>query len=215
VEIEVLIITRITKDPEIRKAELIDAAEELFRTRGYHQTSVSDIVKNIGVAQGTFYYYFETKEDVLEAIISRMVILIINELEELVDNQAISAEEKICQIVQLFFDKIKNEESLLAVLFEEKQLHLMAKIENHAKKLAEPSLLKVFKQGQKEGTMNIPYPAAALDYFVTILLPIIESYLEKPDETNPNVFAGKIFVGERLIETALGIEKGRLKFRRT
>jgi AcrR family transcriptional regulator len=205
-------LTRITKDPEIRKAELIDAAEELFRTRGYHQTSVSDIVKSIGVAQGTFYYYFETKEDVLEAIISRIVELIINELEELVDNQTVSAEEKICLLVQLFFNKIKNEEPLLAVLFEEKQLHLMAKIENHARKLADPSLLKVFKQGQKEGTMNIPYPAEALDFFIKILLPIIESYLEKPDGTKPEVFARKMFVGERLIETVLGIKKGRLKF---
>lgn len=208
------IITRITKDPETRKAELIDAAEELFRTRGYHQTSVSDIVKNIGVAQGTFYYYFETKEDVLEAIISRIVILIFNELEEVVGSQAVSAEEKIRQMVQLFFSKVKDEEALLAVLFDEKQLHLMAKIENHAKKLAEPSFLKVIKQGQKEGTMNVPYPTESLDFFVVILLSIIESSLERPDETDPDVFTGKLFIGERLIEKTLGIEEGRLKFGR-
>lgn len=205
-------MARITKDPEIRKAELIDTAEELFRTRGYHQTSVSDIVKNIGVAQGTFYYYFETKEDVLEAIISRIVILIIDELEELVDSQAVSAGEKICQMVLLFFSKIKDEKALLAVLFDEKQLHLMAKMENHAKKLVEPNFLKVIKQGQKEGTMHVPYPAEALDFFVTIILSIIESYLERPEETNPEVFVRKLYIGERLIEKVLGIEEGKLKF---
>jgi len=204
-------LARITKDPETRKAELIDAAEELFRTRGYHQTSVSDIVKNIGVAQGTFYYYFETKEDVLEAIISRIVISIINELEKLVDNQAVSAKGKICQMVQLFFRKLKDEEALLAVLFDEKQLHLMAKIENHAKKLAKPSLLKVFNQGQKEGTMDVPYPADALDFFVAILLCMVESSLEEPEENALEIFARKIFIGERLIEKTLGIEEGTLK----
>jgi len=204
-------LARITKDPETRKAELIDTAEELFRTRGYHQTSVSDIVKNIGVAQGTFYYYFETKEDVLEAIISRIVISILNELEELVENQAVSAKEKICQMVQLFFGKLKDEEALLAVLFEEKQLHLMAKIENHAKKLAKPSLLKVFNQGQREGTMDIPYPADALDFFLAILLCVVESSLEESKENVLEIFARKIFMGERLIEKTLGIKEGTLK----
>ena len=204
-------MARITKDPETRKAELIDAAEELFRTRGYHQTSVSDIVKNIGVAQGTFYYYFETKEDVLEAIISRIVISIINELEELVDNQAVSAKEKICKMVQLFFRKLNDEEALLAVLFDEKQLHLMAKIEHYAKKLANPSLLKVFNQGQKEGTMNVPYPADALDFFVAILSCMIQSSLEESKENSLEIFDRKIFMGESLIEKTLGIKEGTLK----
>lgn len=205
-------MARITKDPEIRKAELIDTAEELFRTKGYHQTSVSDIVKNIGVAQGTFYYYFETKEDVLEAIISRIIISIINELEELVDNQAISAKEKICQMVQLFFRKIKGEEELLAVLFDEKQLHLMAKIEKHARKLAKPSLLRVFQQGQNEETMDVPYPEDALDFFVAILLCVIESSMVESEENALEIFTRKMITGERLIEKILGIEEGTLKF---
>ncbi|OPY61103.1 MAG: Fatty acid metabolism regulator protein [Pelotomaculum sp. PtaU1.Bin065] len=204
-------MTRITKDPEIRKAELIEAAEELFRTKGYHQTSVSDIVKNIGVAQGTFYYYFETKEDVLETIISRIVTRIINELEDLVNNQSISAKEKICLIANSFFRDLRDEKSLLLVLFDEKQLHLMAKIENHAKKLAKPILLKVFNQGQKDGAMDVPYPEDAFDFFVAILLCIVESSLEENKENKFKILARKMFIGERLIEKTLGIKEGALQ----
>ena len=47
-------MVRITKDPQVRMTEILDAAEELFYVRGYHETAVSDIVKSIGVAQGTF-----------------------------------------------------------------------------------------------------------------------------------------------------------------
>ena len=44
--------------------KLLDAAEELFTTQGFHGTSISDICKTAGTAVGTFYIYFETKTDV-------------------------------------------------------------------------------------------------------------------------------------------------------
>lgn len=42
----------------------MQAALSLFATKGYHVTKVSDIVKEVGVAQGTFYWYFSSKEEV-------------------------------------------------------------------------------------------------------------------------------------------------------
>jgi AcrR family transcriptional regulator len=62
---------RVTKVPEERKQELIDTAERLFLEKGYEQTTVADIVREIEVAQGTFYYYFSSKEEILEAIIEK------------------------------------------------------------------------------------------------------------------------------------------------
>jgi AcrR family transcriptional regulator len=45
----------------------------LFLEKGYEETMVSDIVKSVGVAQGTFYYYFQTKESVLDAALEKML----------------------------------------------------------------------------------------------------------------------------------------------
>ena len=64
-------MARIVKEPEIRHEELIDISEKLFLKNGYEQTAVSEIVKEANVAQGTFYYYFKSKDDVLNAIIER------------------------------------------------------------------------------------------------------------------------------------------------
>lgn len=44
--------------------KLLDAAEELFTSNGFHGTSISDICKKAGTAVGTFYIYFQTKTDV-------------------------------------------------------------------------------------------------------------------------------------------------------
>jgi AcrR family transcriptional regulator len=47
-------ISRVTKDPQVRQAELMDTALELFLANGYQKTTVQDIVKHVNVAQGTF-----------------------------------------------------------------------------------------------------------------------------------------------------------------
>jgi AcrR family transcriptional regulator len=60
---------RISKSPGERRAEIVETARRLFVKEGFADVSVSRIVGAIGVAQGTFYYYFATKEQVLDAII--------------------------------------------------------------------------------------------------------------------------------------------------
>ncbi len=59
---------RIRKNPEERYRELVDVAKGLFLTTGYERTTVQDICEQAGVAKGTFFYYFATKEAVLRAI---------------------------------------------------------------------------------------------------------------------------------------------------
>ena len=53
---------RITKKPEIRRQEILDAALVLFGKNGYEKTSMADIAKYMGVAQGLCYRYFPSKE---------------------------------------------------------------------------------------------------------------------------------------------------------
>ena len=54
---------------QARRAQLLEAAQELFVERGYVATSVDDIVGRVQVARGTFYLYFPDKRAVLEALV--------------------------------------------------------------------------------------------------------------------------------------------------
>jgi AcrR family transcriptional regulator len=58
-----------TVDRAARRAGLVAAARRAFTERGVVATSVADIVRAAGVAQGTFYLYFETKDDVILAVV--------------------------------------------------------------------------------------------------------------------------------------------------
>lgn len=54
---------------EDRRAQLLDASRAVFGRQGYHQSGVADIVKEAGVARGTFYNHFESKRDAFAAVI--------------------------------------------------------------------------------------------------------------------------------------------------
>ena len=64
---------RVVKDPVVRKSEILDAAENLFITKGYNETSILDIVNTVKVAKGTFYYYFKSKEEILDEVLLRLI----------------------------------------------------------------------------------------------------------------------------------------------
>jgi len=64
---------RISKEPEERRNEILDTAEMLFFTKGYARTTVNDVLQVIGIAKGTFYYYFKSKEEVMDAVVVRFI----------------------------------------------------------------------------------------------------------------------------------------------
>lgn len=58
-----------TRRGEATRDRLLRAAERLFGEGGFHATGVSDITRAAGVAQGTFYLYFESKEEIFRALV--------------------------------------------------------------------------------------------------------------------------------------------------
>ncbi len=61
------------KKGERRRQELLRIAYSMFISRGYENTSVDDIIEEAGIAKGTYYYYFESKEQMLEEVIGMMI----------------------------------------------------------------------------------------------------------------------------------------------
>ena len=64
---------RIVKTADERKEEILDVAEQLFAENGFDNSSTNDIIKKIGIARGTLYHHFSSKEEILDAIVDRMI----------------------------------------------------------------------------------------------------------------------------------------------
>ncbi len=62
-------MVRIVKKAEERRGEIIEAARRLFLTKGYDNTTMQDVMHHLQIAKGTIYHYFNSKEQLLEAVI--------------------------------------------------------------------------------------------------------------------------------------------------
>lgn len=60
-------------DPDLRRAQILEVARAVLAQRGYHGTSVADIIAEAGVARGTFYNYFESKRSVFQAVLDALM----------------------------------------------------------------------------------------------------------------------------------------------
>jgi AcrR family transcriptional regulator len=61
---------KLTARGRARRQQILDVAARLFAERGYHPTSVAEIVESLGVGKGVFYWYFESKEDLFLEILA-------------------------------------------------------------------------------------------------------------------------------------------------
>jgi AcrR family transcriptional regulator len=158
-------LARIVKNPEVRREELINTALDLFCENGYQNTAVSDIVKKVGVAQGTFYYYFKTKEELINSIIDDYIELVIKIIEPIIADKKMNAAEKIQRaLFQEFNLSDKNEESEKAV-----KLHMIPDLHIHQKLLKtkvlrySPLFEKIIYQGIEEGFFKTKHPLESIE----------------------------------------------------
>ncbi len=89
---------RIVKDPIERRNEILDAAETLFTTKGYNETTIIDILKAVGIAKGTFYYYFKSKEELLFELARQVVEEMQTASKAIIQTKELNAIEKFCAI---------------------------------------------------------------------------------------------------------------------
>lgn len=87
--------------------KLLSAAIELMSKKGYHRTTVADIVHAAGVAQGTFYLYFDSKKTLFLSLMERFCTLLLNALTE-VDwgIESIESQEEIVQKIGMAIQKV-------------------------------------------------------------------------------------------------------------
>jgi AcrR family transcriptional regulator len=58
---------------DLRRDEILDAAERVFAEKGYHEAGIADIAAELGIGHGTFYRYFRNKHDIAATVLERVV----------------------------------------------------------------------------------------------------------------------------------------------
>lgn len=143
---------RITKEPEERKQEILDTALRLFQEKGYEKTSISDIAKAIGVAQGLCYRYFPSKEALFDSVVDQYAGILVEALATPAKKKNISLK----QILEEMPVTVETEDNNYYQLFhrvENKKFHdqLSLKV---CEKLV-PIVTKLLKTAQAKGELSL------------------------------------------------------------
>ncbi len=144
---------RITKSKEERRAEFIDIAGRLFEDKGYENVKVSDIVKEAKVAQGTFYYHFKTKEDVLFSVLERTIEGMAHYLKSLASNESIDVQRRFEQILSQLFSPLATD-SAIYKLMENTDKIVHHQLDSLRRSLIAPIIVNLICEGVEKGNFR-------------------------------------------------------------
>ncbi|UCH89854.1 MAG: TetR/AcrR family transcriptional regulator, partial [Thermoplasmata archaeon] len=111
---------RVVKEPHERRQEIIEVGEQLFMERGYENTSVEAIIKQVGIAKGTFYHYFKTKEDMLNEIMEKYVEEMKVMMDQIMQQENLNAVQKIFAIFNAGRELREEHKGILDYVHEDK-----------------------------------------------------------------------------------------------
>jgi TetR/AcrR family transcriptional regulator, fatty acid metabolism regulator protein len=106
-------------EPAVDKRRLIlDAAVRVFARQGFHTCRVSDIADEAGVAYGLVYHYFDSKDQILDTLFLERWDILLRAIQQ-VDEEPISAREKLFAITSFIVDSYRHDPDLMKVIIVE------------------------------------------------------------------------------------------------
>lgn len=173
-----------SKEYKERRNEILDTAGKLFSMKGYNKCTVNDILGAVGIAKGTFYYYFESKEEVLDAIIDRVTEIVALRAEEVSSNPKLSPVMKLLNTIlsmrvesevdNEFMEELHKPEN---ALMHQKSLSLMVT-------RVSPIMTKVVNEGISQGIFKSDFPEQYMQIFLTASITLLDGgiFQVKPEE---------------------------------
>ncbi len=161
----------VKKQPEEWEKEILDAAKFLFLSKGYEETSVSDIMERAGGAKGMFYRFFESKEKAMQALGDRM-FLENNPFEAVRARTDLNGLQKIREVLAM--DRADGERETVnaqAVSILKDPRILAAAMEANRRVLT-PLWFELIEEGRRDGSIQTEYARELSE-----LLPLVNFWL--------------------------------------
>ena len=199
-------IMRIVKTAEERKNEILDVAEQLFAEKGFDNASTNDIINKIGIARGTLYHHFASKEEILDAMVERMTSRSISRAAAVIADKSVPLLERLsAAVISLslnsgagaeVFEQIHRPQN--ALLHQKMQERLMSGVV--------PLIAKLVEAGNADGTFDSPYPDEAAEMIMTYANIAFDALADTTPEQMERKRKAFIYHTGRI----LGAEKGGL-----
>jgi TetR/AcrR family transcriptional regulator, fatty acid metabolism regulator protein len=152
-----------TVDRTARRAELVNAARSTFSASGVESTSIADIVRAAGVAQGTFYLYFESKDEVIVAVVEQIADQLMETLAAALGDGGRTPEERLLRIGSVFADVSQDRDltDIEGFIHRPENQRLHDRFAERFLPRLVPFVEEVIRDGVEDGSFDVPDPHAA------------------------------------------------------
>jgi AcrR family transcriptional regulator len=199
---------RIIKEAEVRRNEILEVAYALFSEKGYDKTSVIDILEKAAIAKGTLYYHFKSKEDIMNAIIERVISKMLEKAKVVALDSSLSVHDKLLHaVMSLHLNEEKGQEIMDHIhnpqnaLLHQKQLEAII----HG---VTPILSQIVEEGISQGLFSTPFPYESSE----MLIVYSEIVFDHPEFQSEDEAVRKISAFICNMERILGAEKGSFSY---
>jgi len=153
-------VPRVIKHPEIRREELLDISARLFAERGYERTTVEDVIRQAGLSKGAFYYYYPSKDALLEALAIRIADAALARLEPVLEAPGLTAVERLNSFLVQGRDTGDAATALVTFesVFRPDNIVLYHRLHAAVTAVMLPPLTRIVEQGVAEGSMHSNHP---------------------------------------------------------
>ena len=195
---------RIVKDSAERRTQILDVSEELFASKGYVSTSTNDIIEKVGIARGTLYYHFKSKEEILDAVVLRFTNNLIKKAREVSKDTSIPLLDRISLTMKSLSSDSPLGRELLSEIHKSENALLHQKVQDIMISNIALIFEQMIKEGNEQGLFNCSYPLAVADMIITYSYIAFDSTREISLEDKKLLINGFIVNIERLLGVAEG-----------
>lgn len=196
---------RVVKEHDQRRNEIIRTAAVLFSQKGYDKCSVNDILNAIGIAKGTFYYYFKSKEEVLDAAVEQVSEQILMQVQRVAGDKERSPIDRMIQVLLAVRVTDPTDEGLIQEMHKSSNALLHQKTLVSIITMLTPVFAEIVEEGNAAGIFHCIYPEQSVQILLSATLTLLDDGIFQLEKTQ----AGKVF--EALVDTMekmLGVERG-------
>ena len=195
---------RVVKEAAVRKNEILDAAEQLFVTKGFDGTSTGDILERVGIARGTLYYHFKSKEEILDAMIERMTEALLKKAGQIAAQKEKPVSQRLTEaILALNVDSELGDE-IMAQVHKPQNALMHQKMQEGLLKGVVPLFAGLIEEGIVQGICQTDYPAEAAEMLLMYSNTAFDALAE--DSRDERKIAAFIYHMERV----LGMPQGSM-----
>lgn len=192
---------RVVKEAEERKNEILDVAERLFGTKGFDSTSTTDILNEIGIARGTLYYHFKSKEEILDAMIDRMTNRLIEKAEAIVARKEISVLQRLTMMMLALNVSDSNfHQELLEQVHKPQNALMHQKMERSLLAGINPMITALIKEGIEQGICQTDYPEEVAEMTFLYANTVFDDLMEHSEKERLKKIDAFIYNLERLLK---------------